>query len=80
MKSTFKTPGGGEIVVQPSPAKGGVWITQHQPGSPTHIVAIPLHLVGVFTQAVEATGTLMEEACLQPELPAHALREVGAAA
>jgi len=76
MKSTFKTPTGGEIVVEPSPAKGHVWITSRQrpDGGSTYIVAIPLHLAGIVAQALEATATVMEEACLQPELAAVAVR------
>jgi hypothetical protein len=79
MKSTFIAPDGSRIVIEPSPTRGGVWIELHpaRPGNPdqfSKVIAIPLHLAGNVAQAIEATATLIEEACLRPELPAGALQ------
>jgi hypothetical protein len=70
MKHTFIAPNGGRLHVEPSPTRGYVWLRYEHPDGPTPIVAIPLHQAGVVAQAIEATATLLEEACLQPELGA----------
>lgn len=65
MKNTFKTANGATLIVEPSPTRGYVWITQAaHAGEPARNVAIPLHLAGVVAQAIEANATLIEEACL----------------
>ena len=64
MKSTFKLANGGAMVVEPSPTKANIWITQAaHAGEPARIIAIPLHLAALVAQAIEANATLIEEAC-----------------
>lgn len=65
MKSTFKLTNGGALVVEASPTKANIWITQAaHAGEPARIIAIPLHLAAVVAQALEANATLIEEACV----------------
>lgn len=63
MKSTFKTSAQSMIVVEPSPTRGAVWITDIRADGSRHIVAVPLHLAAVLAQAVEACATIIEESC-----------------
>lgn len=77
MKTTFRTPTGCRITVEPSPTRSFVWLrwTNPAPGSaPSCIIPIPLELAGNIAGAIEAIGTMIEEGQgARPELPAHAL-------
>lgn len=70
MRTTLKTSTGGELIIEPSPTRGYVWLIHAHPQLPRTIIPIPLHLAGMVAEAVEGTATIMEEACLQPELEA----------
>lgn len=72
MKSTFKSSNGEVLIVQDSPTRAAIWITAINADGARAIVAIPLHLAGVVSQAIEGTATVIEEGC-RPELPAGAL-------